>query len=148
MLGPQGFSDSVTMAPTAMGANRRPPDTGGGFRPPDDSAELPPRPNGRTSTSSSLPRGAGTPAWAGASSATGESHGGRSYAQIIAESTSSSSPILLQIQLSKIYDRDHPETKPMNLSEQNISDLIFSSLKIPAEFCIELDTQTGRYERK
>ena len=29
-----------------------------------------------------------------------------------------------------------------------MSDLIFNTLKIPAENCIELDMQTGRYEKK
>ena len=36
----------------------------------------------------------------------------------------------------------------MNLSELHMSDLIFNTLKIPAECCIELDMQTGRYEKK
>ena len=36
----------------------------------------------------------------------------------------------------------------MNLSELHMSELIFNTLKIPAECCIELDMQTGRYEKK
>ena len=36
----------------------------------------------------------------------------------------------------------------MNLTEINMTDLIFNILKIPAESCIELDMQTGRYEDK
>ena len=36
----------------------------------------------------------------------------------------------------------------MNLTETHMTDLIFNILKIPAECCIKLDMQTGRYENK
>ena len=134
------------MAPPAMGTNPRPPDMGAGTRPPDQ--EQLPQGWIRSTNSPAPTSSAGTPAWAGAGSASGDSYGGRPYHQIIAESTSSGSPILLQITLSKIYNRELPDTKPMNLSEQNMSDMIFNTLHIPAENCIELDMQTGRYEKK
>ena len=134
------------MAPPAMGTNPRPPDMGAGTRPPDQ--EQLPQGWIRSTNSPAPTSSAGTPAWAGAGSASGDSYGGRPYAQIIAESNSSGSPVLLQITLSKIYNRDLPDTKPMNLSEQNMSDMIFNTLHIPAENCIELDMQTGRYEKK
>ena len=126
-----------------MGANSRPPDMGASSRPPDQ--ELPAgwtRGNDSTYTFG----GAGTPAWAGAGSSSGTR--GRPYHQIIAESKSANSPVLLQIHVTKIFDKDHPETKPLNLTETNMTDLIFNILKIPGENCIELDMQTGKYEDK
>ena len=138
------------MAPAAMGANTRPPDRGAGLRPPG-----PPGPPGRTSAAPPTHPTTGR----GYSSAklgllhrqepaTGETPVRRHYTKIINDSTSTNFPILLQISLLKIYDKDKPETKPKNLSELHISDLITDILKIPLTSCIELDNQTGRYDKK
>ena len=120
---------------TAMGAGTRPPDQGR-------------HPSSSSTASTPPPRSAGTPAWAGARSASGDSFIGRPYNQIIAESTSTNLPILLQIHLFKVYNRDLPDSKPMNLSELHMSQHIFEKLKIPPTCCIELDMQTGRYEKR
>ena len=131
------------MARAAMGASSRPPDIGSGSRPPDQGGL-----HHSSTASSTTPRDAGTPAWAGARSASGESYIGRPYRQIIEEATSTNSSILLQINLLKIFDKDVPESKPMNLSELHISEQISDVLKIPLSRCIELDSQTGRYEKR
>ena len=124
---------------TAMGAGTRPPDL----------EQLPPGGARSTSTATTThPRGTGTPAWAGASSASGDSYRGRPYRQLLEETTSTNSPILLQIHLLKIFDKDIPDSKPMNLSELHMSELISDTLKIPLTSCIELDSQTGRYEKR
>ena len=62
--------------------------------------------------------------------------------------TNTNFPVLLQIHLLKIFDKDIPENRPMNLSELQMSELISDILKIPLVSCIELDSQTGRYEKQ
>ena len=139
------------MASAAMGANVRPPDGGTDPRPPG-----PPGPPGRTHplTGRALIGNTGTPAppthpttGRGYSSATlgllqrqepatGETSDRRSYTKIIDDSTSTTSPILLQISLQKIFDKNKPETKPKNLSEFHISELITDLLMIPLTSCI------------
>ena len=132
------------MAPAAMGAYTRPPDMGAGSRPPG-----PPGPQGGSSSTPSTSWGRTvTLSWAGASSTQGESTRRRSYAQIIKDSNKSNSPFLLQIHLLKIYDTDIPDSKPMNLSELHMSQLITDTLKIPLANCIKLDSQTGRYNKR
>ena len=91
------------MALAAMGASSRPPD-GASSRPPDQRGH--PTPAASTGTSPTTPRSSGTPTWVGARPASGEYSNSRSYDQIIADSSSSSSPVLLEINLYKVYDHD------------------------------------------
>ena len=117
------------MAPVAMGANSRPPDLGASSRPPDQRG-LPTY----AAATGSTPRSSGTPASAGARPASGESDLKRPYSQIIEEASSSKANVLLQITMNKMFDKDFPENKPMNLTELQMSEMITDVLKIsPAD---------------
>ena len=134
------------MALAAMGANSRPPDIGAGSRPPDQGGHL--TSTAPTGKSSTTPRSSGTPAWAGARPASGESDMKRPYKQIIKEANSPKANVLLQITMNKIFDRNFPESKPLNLTDLQMSELISDVFKIPLTDCCELDSQTGRYEKR
>ena len=118
----------------AMGTNSRPPDLMG--RPPTTSSTTVPS----TTTSSSS---AGTSAWAGARTQAGVPHIQRPYHQNIFETSSSTSNIILQIRLFKLIT---PEKKPLNISDSQLGEFLFESLKIPIAQCLALDFLTGRYD--
>ena len=151
----KGSSDrfrSGAMA-TAMGTGTRPPDLG---RLPSSSTTappLPPRSSGTPAlagarsagaTSTSPPSSStGTSAWTGARTQAGTPHIDRPYSQIISDSSSSTSPIILQIRLFKL---PIPDRKPLNLSDTQLGEFLFEILEIPIAQVLALDFQTGRYD--
>ena len=86
--------------------------------------------------------------WAGARPASGESDLNRPYKQIIEETSNPKANVLLQITMNKMFDRNFPENKPMNLTELQMSELLNDVLKISLSDYRELDSQTGRYEKR
>ena len=50
--------------------------------------------------------------------------------------------------MDKMIDNDRPENRPMNLTDLQMSQMITDVLKISLADCHELDSQTGRYEKR
>ena len=130
------------MATSAMGASSRPPDLGASSRPPDLRGN-----HTYAAATGTTPRSSGTSAQAGARPASGEIDMNRSYAQIIKEASSREN-ILIQISMEKMIDNEKPDNKPMNLTDLQVSQMITDVLKISLADCLELDSQTGRYEKR
>ena len=102
----------------------------------------------RPPSSSSIPAtasSAATPPWAGGSTGSFSANYGRSYEQIIAES---SQHILIQFKLHKIINPETPNEKPDSLKPSDFGEYLFDVLKINPEACLEIDMSTGRYDTK
>ena len=88
---------------------------------------------------------AATPPWAGGSTGSSGANYGRSYDQIIAES---SQHVLIQFKLHKIINPETPNEKPDSLKPSDFGEYLFDILKINPDACLEIDMSTGRYDTK
>ena len=130
------------MATSAIGANSRPPDLGARSRPPDQRGL-----HTYAAATGTTPRSSGTPAQAGARAASGEIDLKRPYSQIVQEANSKEN-VLIQINMDKMINNDQPDNRPMNLTDLQMSQMITDVLKISLADCHELDSQSGRYEKR
>ena len=72
----------------------------------------------------------------------------RSFEQILSEETKSRNILEIHLKKSITYDENNKETKPMNITFDQLSDFIFSTLKIRPQDCLGIDYTTGRYDTR
>ena len=103
----------------------------------------PPSPLGLNNSSSTI---AATSPWVEGGNGGSKPYAGRSYEQIIAQSSTAN--ILIRFKISKIYKPENPEYKPPQLFPSHFGVFLFDVLKINPEDCLEIDVDTGRYDTK
>ena len=106
----------------------------------------PSRPPSPLASNYSPPTSAVTSPWAEGSNGGSKPYSGRSYEQIIAQSTTSN--ILIRFKLTKIYKPENPEYKPPQIFPSHFGVFLFDVLKINPDDCLEIDVDTGRYDTK
>ena len=106
----------------------------------------PPRPPSPIVSNHPPPTSAATSPWAEGSNGGSKPYSGRSYEQIIAQSSTSN--ILIRFKMTKIYKPENPEYKPPQMFPSHFGVFLFDVLKINPEDCLEIDVDTGRYDTK
>ena len=106
----------------------------------------PSRPPSPVASNHSPTTSAATSPWAEGSNGGSKPYPGRSYEQIIAQSTTSN--ILIRFKLTKIYKPENPDYKPPTIFPSHFGVFLFDVLKINPEDCLEIDVDTGRYDTK
>ena len=72
----------------------------------------------------------------------------RNFEEILSEETKSRNILEIHLKKSVTYDENNKETKPMNITFDQLSDFIFGTLRIRPEDCLGIDYTTGRYDTR
>ena len=70
----------------------------------------------------------------------------RTFEEIIADATANRN--ILEIHLKKNLDDENPNSKPANLTFDQIGELLFDHLKIKSEDCLRFNFSSYRYDRR
>ena len=72
----------------------------------------------------------------------------RSFEEILSEETKSRNILEIHLKKSITYDENNKETKPQNITFDQLSDFIFGTLRIRPQDCLGIDYTTGRYDTR
>ena len=70
----------------------------------------------------------------------------RTFQEILADETKDRN--ILEINLKKIIPADQPQSKPPNLTHEQLGELIFDKLKIKLENCLRFNFTSARYDTR